>query len=60
MTTKEASAKAGLDRAYIRRLLESGKLSGRKVGRDWLVDDKSLEYYMANRPRIGRPKRESA
>ena len=56
LTTTQASLKSGMNRAHIRRLLETGKLAGRKVGRDWLVDLASIEHYMANRPKMGRPR----
>ncbi len=56
LTSKQASAKSGISQAHIRLLMETRKLVGLKVGRDWLVETASLEYYMANRPKPG-PKR---
>jgi excisionase family DNA binding protein len=41
-TVKEVSEKLGLDPSQIRRLLISGKLQGKKWGRDWMVLD--LDY----------------
>lgn len=47
MTTKEAAAALGkpgkpLSTQRIRALLAEGKLSGRKHGRDWLIDEWSV------------------
>ena len=53
LTSKQASVKSGISQAHIRRLMESGTLSGLKVGRDWLVETTSLEKYMGNRPKRG-------
>ena len=36
-TTNELGKEAGVSDAYIRRLLIAGKLTGEKVGRDWLI-----------------------
>ena len=58
LTSKQASAKSGISQAHIRLLMETRKLDGLKVGRDWLVETASLEYYMANRPKLG-PKRKA-
>ena len=41
-TTKEAADKLGLEVSHVRRLLEQGKIKGRKWGRDWQV--LSLDY----------------
>ena len=41
-STKEAADKLKLSQAHIRRLLEGGKIAGKKLGRDWIVF--SLEY----------------
>ena len=60
LTSKQAGVKSGVSQAHIRLLMETGKLQGMKVGRDWLVATASLEYYMANRPKRGPKRRESA
>jgi excisionase family DNA binding protein len=36
-STKEAADKLKLSQAHIRRLLESGQLSGKRLGHDWIV-----------------------
>ncbi len=54
LTTRQASEKSGLSAAHLRRLLEYETIKGVKAGRDWLVELKSLEEYLVNRPRPGR------
>lgn len=51
-TTKEAAEKLGLEVSHVRRLLEQGKLKGKKWGRDWMVS--SLDYQRQRRPRTMR------
>jgi excisionase family DNA binding protein len=41
-TTKEAAERLGLEVSHVRRLLEEGKIKGKKFGRDWMV--LSLDY----------------
>ena len=53
LTTRQASEKSGISQAHLRRLMEYGKLSGLKIGRDWLIDVSSLDRYVANRPKRG-------
>lgn len=36
-TTKELAEAAGVYQSYIRQLLLAGKLTGEKLGRDWLI-----------------------
>ena len=48
-TTKEAAARLGLEVSHVRRLLEEGKIEGRKFGRDWMVT--SLDYQRKRRPK---------
>ena len=57
LTTNQASEKSGISQAHIRLLMEDRKLDGLKVGRDWLVETVSLEYYIANRPKRGPKKK---
>ena len=53
-TTKEAADRLGLEVSHVRRLLEQGKVKGRKFGRDWLVF--SLDYQRMRRPKTNRLK----
>ena len=41
-SVKEAASKIGLSERHLRLLLETGKVEGKKVGRDWVV--LSLDY----------------
>jgi excisionase family DNA binding protein len=65
MTTEEAARELGYHPNYIRRLLRSGRLEGRKYGTIWLVEIVSVnrlhrvlerqeaEGYSKNDPRRG-------
>ena len=53
ISTVQASKRYGLSVSQIRLLLKKGRIDGRKIARDWLVDPDSLANYMANRPRPG-------
>jgi len=60
LTTYEAALKYKLTTVYIRRLMSQGRIVGRlahinKSGQMWLIDAKSLELFMKNRPSPGRP-----
>lgn len=43
MTTTEAAAALGISPQRVWALLRTGKLEGRKVGRDWQVDEESVQ-----------------
>ena len=60
LTTKQASEKSGIFRDHIRRLMETGKLEGMRVVRDWLVQSSSLDFYTLNRPKPGPRRKTSA
>jgi len=49
LSTKEAAEKLKLSVDHIRRLLEQGKLNGKKLGRDWVV--LSLDYKRKRKPK---------
>jgi len=55
VTTREAAEMLGVNRFWIVRLLASEKIKGRKLGHDWLVFAPSLEKYLANKSKRGRP-----
>jgi excisionase family DNA binding protein len=46
ITTVEAAKLTGYHRDYIRRLVSGGKVKGERLGRDWLVDQRSLLDYL--------------
>lgn len=49
MTSAEAARLVGRDVRTIRKALESGRLVGRKVGRDWLIFETDLDHYAHDR-----------
>lgn len=49
MSTAEAAERLGLTRERVCQLLAAGDLTGRKVGRAWLVDVGSLDYLLEAR-----------
>jgi excisionase family DNA binding protein len=53
-STKEAARRLGLSPDHVRRLLEQGKLKGKKLGRDWVV--LSLDYKRKRKPKQRRNK----
>lgn len=54
MTLAEAADFSGLSASTLKNQLLKGRLPGRKVGRDWLVDINALEAYLENRSPAGR------
>lgn len=50
-SVNEAAEKLNLDPSQIRRLLASGEIKGKKLGRDWVVLD--LSYQRKRRPKGG-------
>ena len=55
MTTKEAAALLGLSPATVRRQVENGAITARKVGRDWTITPREVERYRAES--LGKPGR---
>lgn len=55
LTTKQVAQRLMITPQAVRNLLLSGRLLGRKEGRDWFIDASFLNYYVQC-PR-GRPKR---
>lgn len=59
--TKEAAEKWGISEVYVRRLVREGRVKGRKVRRDWIIDSKSLAEYMAGNRKPGpKPQKKRA
>jgi excisionase family DNA binding protein len=48
-STKEAAQRLGLHDSQIRRLLQSGDIKGKKLGRDWVVLE--LNYKRKRNPK---------
>ena len=45
VTTSEAAEIIGCVDSRVRQLLREGTITGKRMGRDWLVDRKSAERY---------------
>jgi excisionase family DNA binding protein len=56
ITTDEAAALTGYEPAYLRRLLNQGRIPARKVGRDWLVNRDALLAHKAQMDALGKSK----
>ncbi len=52
--TNEAVEKTGFTPDHIRKLVRFGKVAGKKIGRDWVIDTKSLEKYMVQERKPGK------
>lgn len=64
LTTYEAAHVSGYNPDYIRQLIRSQKVRGRKWGLSWQVSRRSLEEYVKNVEKLGerrgaKPKPES-
>lgn len=46
ISTKEASKVSGYHGDYLSRLARTGKIEGRRLGRNWLIDPKSLDTFL--------------
>jgi excisionase family DNA binding protein len=57
LTTQEATKLTGYDVQHIRRLARSGKVKGRKWGKDWMIDRTSLLAYIESKGHGPQPKR---
>jgi excisionase family DNA binding protein len=49
LTTSDAAAKLGYTLQHVRHLIRTGQLHARKIGRDWLIDVKSLNHVLEKR-----------
>ena len=56
ITTKEAAELTGYSAAYFRQLIAKGKLEGRKIGRDWLLEKSEVLKYAREMKRLGPDK----
>lgn len=55
VTTSEAAELLGVLTSSVDHLLYSGRIKGKKIGRDWLVYRPSLETYLDSKSNSGRP-----
>jgi hypothetical protein len=56
ITTNRGAELTGYSAPYIRRLARTGQVLGRKVGRDWLVQQESLLAYKRAMDALGPAK----
>lgn len=54
---REAKKMLDVSDSFLTRLLRSGKINGKQVGREWLVDPVSLKAYETTRDRRPGPKK---
>ena|GEM_PF-1664351 len=52
ITLKEAANLSGYHQDYLGQLIRSGKISGRRVGKEWLVTRNTLAKYMAVKNKV--------
>lgn len=58
LTTKQAAKRLGIkSHRSVINLIKRGQLKAEKFGRDWLVDEESVERYQQERRPAHRPKR---
>ena len=55
LTTPQAAAKRGIGVGYVGQLCASGKITAKKVGRDWHITAAALQRYSEGRRGVGRP-----
>jgi excisionase family DNA binding protein len=48
-SVREAAQRLGISDSHCRRLLETGKIKGKKLGHDWVVRD--LKYKRKRKPK---------
>ena len=53
--TTEAARRLGVTQARVRQLIRAGRLTARRVGRDWLIDERALSRVAVRKP--GRPRK---
>ncbi len=51
-SVKEVADRLGISDRRVRKLLEEGRIKGRKLGRDWVVLD--LNYTRKRKPKGGK------
>jgi hypothetical protein len=57
LSLSEAARRYAVPMGTIRDALYRGDIVGRKIGSQWVVEARSVEAFLANRPRRGRPTR---
>lgn len=49
ITTREAAMITGTTERWVRGLVQTGRITGRKVGSSWLIDEQSLRDHLGRR-----------
>ncbi len=55
LTISETAERLGLSIAMVRRYCADGKLPAQKIGRDWAILQRDVEYFAATPRHSGRP-----
>lgn len=55
LSLSEAAARYKIPIPTLRSAVQAGHIAGRKIGHQWVVASGSIEAYLANRPKRGRP-----
>jgi excisionase family DNA binding protein len=56
ITTAEAAKLAGYKPAHIRYLVKEGHVIGQKFGRDWMINQESIQSYVRKMKELGPAK----
>lgn len=57
LSTSEAAEKLGVTAIRVRQLIQEGKISAKKLGRDYVIEEKELKN-VKTYGKAGRPKKE--
>ena len=61
MTVRQASQHSNMSGSYLIRLIDRGKIKGRRLGSFWIIDKPSLDAYLATERKPGKkPKGEAS
>lgn len=55
VTTVEAAARLGVTLHRVRAMINAGTLRAEKIGRDWLIEEHSLQAVLSKPRKRGRP-----
>src|SRR3989344_325545 len=58
LSTVDAAARTGFSRDYIYRLCKEGQLAGRRIGKSWYVDNRSLDNFVLEQHTVRSRRRE--
>lgn len=55
LTVNQVADKLGVTPSLVRRFCRDGRLKAQKIGRDWLIDKRSLDSFSGKPRKAGRP-----